>query len=192
MKNTKSIARLLKFTVSGHALEYYEGTDTTGHCQGYEDPESFPKPYHWWAHPPEQMSTHFEGYQFPPEGIPVIDIRAAVDTPEGYSWVFKSPLLDVRLPDGAVSRLPPIPEIMLPLLTASPEGRTALACQVLTQGRRAGALDNVSVEEFVQGWKEHGARIGRCFVQNGECWIVWHDTPANEVHQRQGQPALED
>ncbi len=109
-------------------------------CQGYEDPESFVQPYHWWSHPKDQLSLHWDSYDIPVEGIPVVDVREAVKTDAGYSWVFKGPLLDVDLADNEIDR-----------------------------------LDGVSVSQYVQGWREHGARIGRFFVVDGKGVIEWAD-----------------
>lgn len=170
---SKSVAKLLKFTVTGHQLYYSQEGYSNCHCSGYEDPESFPKPYHWWADPADKISTHFAGYQFADEGIPVLDLRDAVNTPEGRRWVFKGPMLDVDLEDGAIDTLPEVSPIMLPAVAAFGQTVALLETRAAQSRGVAGPLDSVSVSEFVKGWREHGAKVGRCYVENGTCRIEW-------------------
>jgi hypothetical protein len=169
----KQIAKLLKFSVAGHTLHYSQEGFSHCHCTGHEDPESFCKPYHWWAHPADQMSRHWDGYEFPEEGIPVIDIREAIETPEGYSWVFNGPMLDCNLPDGEIDRLGEVSPMMLPAIEAYGQGVALLATIAAKSKGIAGPLDDVSVSEYVAGWKAHGAKVGRCFVEGDICRIEW-------------------
>ncbi len=106
-----------------------------------------------------------------PDGTPVIDKRKAVDTPEGYSWVFKGPLVNVNLPDGEACYCPEPSPILAAGVSGSYVGLLGLqAASRATQATR-GPLDEVSVSEYVRGWKEHGARIGE--YQGGQ--IVWSE-----------------
>lgn len=164
----KTKAHLLKFTVKGHVIEAHNQ-----HCSGYEDPESFVKPYHWWADAPGVMRQHWDGYEWPADGVPVIDIRKAVETPEGYSWVFKGPLLDVSLQDGEIDALPEVSPLMAPAIVAYGQAAALVETRRCQEQRKAGPLDGVSTAEFVRGWKEHGARIGRCFVNGNDGRIEW-------------------
>jgi hypothetical protein len=174
----RQIAKLLHFGKRGSTLHYsHQGYR---HCesQGYEDPESWVKPFHWWTDPPEKMSLHWHDVEIPAAGIPVVDVRDAVDTPAGHSWVFNGPLLDVDLPDGAVDRLPEVSSL-LALGVAGNSFGTLLADHRRTkQTQDRGSLDTVSLSEYVAGWREHGARIGRFYVENGAGRIEWEQVPA--------------
>ena len=162
-------AKLLKFGNGGHVIYFLNPPYKNCTCSGYEDPETFVKPYHWWAHPKDQISRHWDGYVFPPDGLPVIDLREAVETDPGYSWVFKSPMVNPDLPEGAVERL----------------------------DNRDGpprSLDCVSVSEYVRGWREHGAKIGKAFIRDGACIIEWETTDitaeqAAELNWSKSSPA---
>lgn len=96
-----------------------------------------------------------------PDGTPVLDVRAATETPEGFAWVFRGPMVDVKLPDGSYEPCPQPSEVMLGGLEGS-FGAVA-AMQVVSRAKREprGPLDFVSVSEYVQGWREHGARVGK-------------------------------
>lgn len=178
MKSTETnqIARLLVFARKGHTLYFNHVPNPMGysncHCTGYEDPDSFVKPYHWWSHPKDQLSTHFEGYQFADDGIPVIDNRQAVETDAGYRWVFKGPLVDVEIQDGECETLPEVDELFGSTINSAFGGLLTLNKATRITEKR-GCLDSVSVKEYVQGWKEHGARIGRLFVKDGKATITW-------------------
>lgn len=166
----KKRAGLLHFGARGHTIHASSET-----CQGYEDPESFVRPYHWWAHPPEQMSLHWDSYEIPAEGVAVVDVRAAIETPEGYSWVFKGPLVDVDLADDQVNECP-MPSPILAFGLAQSGYGLLLADHVVAKNspqRKRSSLDSVSVSEYINGWREHGARIGRFFVRNGAGVIEW-------------------
>lgn len=167
---TPTQAKLLHFGKRGHTLH---GSNVSS--QGYEDPESFVKPYHWWAHPKDQMSLHWGGWVIPESGIPVVDVRAAVETDAGYSWVFKGPLLDVDIADGEIERLPDVSPFMLPAVEAY--GQVGALAETIKARRtaKAGPLDGVGIADYVQGWREHGARIGRFFVRDGQGVIEWEN-----------------
>ena len=165
----KETVKLLHFGARGHTLYGHNFT-----CSGYEDPESFVKPYHWWADAPEQISRHWDNYQISPAGIPVVDSRAAVETDAGFSWVFKGPLLDVDLDDGAIDRLPDVSPLMLPAVAAYGQTAALLSTVAARSTPKAGPLDGVGVHDYVQGWRDHGARIGRFTVNTENVGtIVW-------------------
>jgi hypothetical protein len=105
-----------------------------------------------------------------PDGTPAIDIRAAIETDGGYSWVFEGPMVDVDLADGQVDQCPEPSEIFAEAVAGNPFGRL-LAIQEAQRARkvRAGSLDSVSIAEYVAGWRKHGARIGEYRAGS----IVW-------------------
>jgi hypothetical protein len=123
--------KLLHFGLGG-STEY--ATD----CQisGYESPDS------WKPNPERDYSD-----------CPVIDVRAAVKTKSGYAWVFAGPLLDLRLADGERDACP----VPSPMLAAGLQG----SFKALLAVRPLGGLDSVSRSEYIEGWRRHGARIGR-------------------------------
>lgn len=140
------------------------------------DPEVFCKPYHWWADDKDVMSTHWESLDIPAEGVPVLDKRAAIETEKGYDWVFKSPMVDVRLPDGEVSKLGEVSPIMMPAVAAYGCIGILAETRKCQAARKAGPLDDVSVSEYIQGWIEHGARYGVFTVNpDGSGKITWRD-----------------
>jgi hypothetical protein len=171
-----SLAKLLTFGKGGHALYLARdggGCSGSACCQGYESPESFVKPYHWWAHPPEQISYHWGNYTIPPEGVPVIDTNSATDTKEGRAWSFHGPMVDVDLPDGEIDRLGDVSPIMGPAVAAF--GMTAMVAEnkAAVQSKKAGPLDSVAIPEYIAGWRDHGARIGRFFLAGNIGRIEW-------------------
>lgn len=115
-------AKLLFFGLPGHCLHF---TTTSGavHCSsnGYETPESFCKP--------EFFASRYGEFHYPVAGLPVIDVRKAVESKDGFSWVFKSPMLQCE--------------------RETDEG--------------TGSMHYVTVETYLKGWREHGARIGKLY-----------------------------
>ena len=108
-----------------------------------------------------------------PDGVPAIDVRAAVETEAGFEWAFKGPIVNVDLPDGACEECPKPSPTFAMAVAKNGFGR-ALALQAASKKRRPtepGPLDRVSVAEYVQGWREHGARVGT--YSGGR--IVWAD-----------------
>lgn len=165
---------MLHFGARGHTLYFSSPDYSNCSSQGYCDPESFVQPYHWWSHPKDQLSRNWDGYILADEGIPVVDVRPAIETAEGYSWVFKGPLLNVDLPDGEADECPMPSEILAFGLAHSGYGPLLLDHAVARKTeRKRSSLDSVSVSEYVQGWREHGARIGRFFVRDGQGVIEW-------------------
>ena len=97
-----------------------------------------------------------------PDGVPVVDIRPAVDTPEGFRWVIIGPLVDVDLPDGQVEKCPGITPAFLDSLE-KPYKTMAILHGIHTHSRTRngpGPLDKVGIKQYIQGWKRHGAKVG--------------------------------
>lgn len=149
----KRIAKLVCFGRGGDSVEYGGGC----HGSGYGSPEN---PHA--AAPSETCII--------PDGTYAIDKREAVDTPEGYSWVFKGPMCNPDIPDGECDECP-VPSALFAGAVADNEFGQLLTIQTAQKaaGHKRTGLDMVSVAEYVAGWREHGARIGR--YQNNV--IVW-------------------
>jgi hypothetical protein len=148
MNDEKPIVKLVVFSQGGDRVLRTDGT-----CSGYGTPER----------------PHAAAGEDIPDGTPAIDNRAAVETDTGFSWVFAGPMVDVNIPWGVVNKCPtPTPEMV-----AGMQGvfstLTGLQLAARQERQAAGPLDMVSVEEYVNGWRDHGARIGR--YQDGQ--IEW-------------------
>lgn len=154
---------LLKFTRSGYTLDFYR-KNGRAHQEGYDSPENFFRPSHWWAH---DYTTTRDPAQL--EGIPWLDIREAVETPEGRRWVFTGPLCDPKLADGQVDDLEVQGLTCAGLISGGGEFAALLTMQAAhkaTDRKKPGPLDSVSVAEYVRGWIAHGARGG--IIRGGE------------------------
>ncbi len=164
------VAKLLSFGAGGHMIH---ATNQT--CSGYCSPEDFCALYHWWTHPAGQMSSHWSDYEVPAGGIPCIDKRAAVETPAGRAWAFAGPLVDVDLPDGEAEDCPePSPFLAAGVAGNAYGSLLGLQAAQRATGAKRCALDSVSIAEYIQGWREHGARIGRAYRNpDGSGRIVW-------------------
>ena len=148
------IAKLVEFGNGGDTVYFAKGS----RCEGYGSPEN---PHA--AAPHDDLTI--------PDGTPAVDVRPAIETDDGYRWVFKGPLVNVDLPESEVDRCPQ-PDSLMACAMAGNEFGTLLAlqeCHRHSSPATAGPLDSVSTGVFVQGWREHGARIGH--YQNGA--IVW-------------------
>ena len=153
----KRTAKLVSFGGGGDTVEYGNGC----HGSGYGTPEN---PH---AADPDTHDIH--------DGCPVIDKRAAIETPEGYAWVFRGPMVDVDLPPASVDTCPELADsIMVRAMIA--DGPTnefgELAVMQMahaTESKQPGPLDSVDIATYIEGWSEHGARIGH--YENGQ--IVW-------------------
>lgn len=166
-------AKLLQFGKGGYTLYFSKEGLRSCTSSGYLSPESFVKPYHWWADPPEKLTRHWDGYKFPKEGIPIIDKLPAIKTPSGFHWVFEGPMVDVDLEDGAVSKCPEPSPTMASAVAGNTYGALLTEHKEVKKVRKHGSLDSVSVKEYVDGWREHGARIGRLFVEDNVARIEW-------------------
>lgn len=150
-------AKLVCFGRGSDTVEYGGGC----HGSGYGTPE---RPH---------ASEIREGKELViPDGTPVIDKRAAIETPEGYAWVFRGPMVNVDLPDGGFDECPQPSAIMAGAMAEnSYGGMLAVHLGQKARGVERGSLDHVSTREYVEGWKAVGARIGH--YEGGQ--IVWHD-----------------
>lgn len=173
------VARLLEFGARGHAIAYSNPPYRNCHLSGYDSPDKFGPLEHWWAHGPEEMISPWGSLTVPADGIPCLDKREAVKTEAGYSWVFRGPMCDPDLPDGEVDACP-MPDPMFAAAVADNAYGSLLVEHVASraQKRARSGLDSVSVAEYVQGWREHGAKVGRAFREaDGSARIVWEVTP---------------
>jgi len=164
--NLKSFGtvKLVSFGRGGHS-EYHEPTaDSSQHVQGYDSPEN-------WK--PDAGVDYSDCI--------VVDVRAAVETKEGRSWVFKGPLLDLRLSDGQVDACPEPSAMFAEAVSGNQFG-------AMLSMRKVGglSLDSVSRSEYVKGWRLHGARIGR--VADGA--IAWENAPKSVPPPAAAQPEL--
>jgi len=148
MRDNKPV-RLITFGQGGHTLYYGQGTTLSG----YDRPDDFTG----------------EGETIP-DGTLALDKRDAIDTPEGYRWVLKGPMVNVDLPDGQIDACP-APSPLFASAVAENSYGTLLALNEAHSEPTAGPLDSVSISEYVAGWVARGARIGT--YHNGQ--IVWED-----------------
>ena len=151
-------AKLVTFGRGGDTVEYGR------HCRstGYGTPES---PH---TANPERCDI--------PDGCPVIDKRPAIETPEGYSWVFRGPMVDVDLAPNCVDQCPDLSDnIMVRAMAEEPSngfGQLATLHQAhKAKAKTPGPLDSVDIATFIAGWRDRGARIGH--YEHGK--IVWDD-----------------
>ncbi len=152
--------KLIVFHRSGYTAHFSSGH----HQTGYDTPESFFLPSKWWAH---DWTTTRDAAQC--EGVPWVDLRKAVESESGRKWVYVGPLVNVDLPIGEVDRLTGPDALMAVAFSqSSGEFATLLALHAVSRnkGEVAGPLDGVSILEYCDGWKNHGADIG--FVNGGE------------------------
>ena len=105
-----------------------------------------------------------------PDGTPAVDMREAVLTKQGFNWVFKGPLVDVDIPENGAVPLPECEGVFAEALALNTPIFGALLALQAAKGKDRGPLDSVSVAEYIDGWKRHGARVGH--YEKGQ--IVWH------------------
>jgi len=150
----QNIAKLVCFGDGGDTVHYGRGHT----CGGHGTPER--------PHAAKTSDTTLI-----PDGCPVIDKRPAVATKEGFSWVFKGPMVNVDLDENEIEHCPVPNELFAGAMASSNSFGTLLALQAVNgfNKPKAGPLDSVCISEYIQGWREHGARIGH--YQDGE--IVW-------------------
>lgn len=154
---TTRTAKLVCFGRGGDSVHY--GGGCTG--SGYGSPES---PHAAKLGDPETF----------PDGTPVIDKRPAIETKDGFNWVFRGPMCDPDIADGDVSPCPVPSAVFAGAMAESGNEYGSLLALQASHGfeqKQPGPLDTVSVAEYVRGWREHGARIGE--YKNGQ--IVWTD-----------------
>lgn len=155
-------AKLVEFGNGGHTENY----GRHHRCSGYD------RPHNWRI----SKDTDYSDCIF-------LDKIPAIATDEGYKWVFSGPLVDVDLKDGECNELGEVSEILemamdgnaygnlLKLHNAQKAKSDDVEKAKKLKTKKRGALDQVSRKEYVLGWLERGARIGR--LVNGE--LVWED-----------------
>ncbi len=98
-----------------------------------------------------------------------------MQTPGGYAWALKGPLVDVDLAEGECAPLDLAKNSLIAGAAAAANSHFAflLALQLASKHGcpKRGPLDHVSVAEYALGWQKHGARVGH--YETGK--IVWHD-----------------
>lgn len=152
---TIRIAKLVCFGDGGDTVE----CGNRCHISGYGSPE---RPH----------AAEPKGDLIIPDGTPVIDKRPAVATEEGFSWVFRGPMVDVDLADGDCDACPQPSPIFAGAILESGNGFAPLLAQHAVsraRGEARSGLDHVSTREYVEGWRNVGAHIGH--YQGGA--IVW-------------------
>ena len=132
--------KLLSFGEGGHSIDFGSGWTLSG----YDEPETF------------------DGWDDVPEGCPVLDKRPAMDTKEGYWWVFRGPMVNVDLPEGEVDRLRISEDnpMIHAMLSGSGNLFGALAALHITSKEPVGPLDYVSTKDYIKGWVNLGAKEG--------------------------------
>lgn len=156
---SRKVAKLVCFGRGGHTIDFgrYEwapGHTATCTLSGYCSPDK----------PPQ---SNWEDVI--PDGCPVVDKLPAIETAAGYAWVFKGPMVDVDLLDGDCSECPQPSELFAGAMAGNSYGSLLAVHEITRQTQKRGALDHVSIREYIDGWREHGARIGR--YESGR--IVW-------------------
>ena len=154
-------------TKSAKLVEFGRGTDTVHYSQGcrstgYGSPEN-----------PHAAAAD----KNIPDGVIAIDKRPAIDTQEGFAWVFRGPLVDVDLSSGKVSACPDLADSIVASAVRSDPGNVHGTMADLHDAvkkqtpNQPGPLDYVDIWAYVDGWRRVGARIGQ--YVGGE--IVWED-----------------
>jgi hypothetical protein len=156
--NTRNKALFVEFSDGGDCVYFPRHSTSTG----YGTPE---RPH---------AAEIDEGLEIP-DGIIALDTRPAIATDEGFSWVFRGPMLDPDLPAGTSDQCPP-PEPLMAVAMMTDRGNAfggLLNLQGMSRarGETRGPLDSVSIPEYVAGWVKRGARVG---VYRGGS-IVWND-----------------
>lgn len=147
--------KLISFGRGGHTIHYASQPTPHGSTKstlsGYDTPESL------------KITPDLEG-------VPVVDVRAAVDTPEGFKQVLSGPMVDVDLPPDGHKPLGE-QERQAAASMMGPGGLSGsfATLATLAQDRTYGGLDYVGVGIYLALWQKAGARIGR--VEGGH--IVW-------------------
>jgi hypothetical protein len=149
---------LVAFGAGGHTVYFHRFGHTTSRQSGYDNPGTFFALRHWWADPPDVLTCLHDPAAY--QGVPVIDMRAAVTSPAGMHMAISGPMVDVDLTDDEVDACASPSPIFAAAVAGNAFG-TLLQLQKATRATaKHGALDSVSVPEYVRLWREAGARIG--------------------------------
>lgn len=155
---TRYIAKLVCFGRGGHSIDFgridHGSYSSTSRLSGYCSPDN----------PPVSRDDCEI-----PDGTPVIDKLPAIETEAGYAWVFKGPMVDVDLVDGDCDECPQPSALFATAVAENAYGGLLAVHAVGRLAGKRGALDSVSLREYIEGWREHGGRIGE--YQGGR--IIW-------------------
>lgn len=177
----KAIPKLVTFGRGGDCVHYGSVKTKTGSskstCTGYGTPER--------PHAADNAKREI------PDGTPALDKRPAIDTPAGFSYAIKGPMVDVDLEPGTCSRLGKMENsIVADAVTRDPGNAFGQLINLhrSSQGRQKyGPLDEVAIDIYMARWKELGARTGH--YENGT--IIWDADPEPEPEApAPEQPAL--
>lgn len=173
IERREGIPKLVTFGAGGSTVYYGRPPEVPGQgyqmgasqLQGYEKPETFFAVSKWWAH---DYLTATDPAQY--EGVPFVDMRAAVNQSAGFRMALHGPMVDVDLADEAVKECPQPSDLFASaMLTQGGEFGSLLVMQAVakaTDRQAPGPLDAVSVKEFLRRWKEAGAPVG--YIESGE------------------------
>jgi hypothetical protein len=142
------IAKLVTFGRGGDTVYFGAGCTSSG----YGSPDR--------PHAAESR----DGLIFP-DGCPVIDKRAAVDTPEGYHYVFSGPMVNVDLPDGHIDACPLLDRCVQ--IKLSNQGLTPLFAARLREIAQAENCDGEPEAYYVKVMKE----VGHSSLRAGLAWL---------------------
>lgn len=145
------------------ASESFCGTTSRSTIKGYGRPDR--------PHAGESCERHPIA-----DGTPALDLLPAIETDAGFRWAISGPMVNVDLPDGDIERCP-APDPLFAAAVAGNEFGSLLAVHAATKSARAGALDSVSIAEYVREWVKLGARLGE--YRGGR--IVWRDAAAQQI-----------
>lgn len=125
-------------------------------CTGEKSREAFFAPSRWWTH---EWAERKGIEQW--EGVPFVDLRAAVETEAGYRLCIAGPMVNVDLAEGEVDALPDVSPLMAGAMQGtSYGGLLTLQKASKVAGRKAGPLDGICVSEYMALWREVGADVG--------------------------------
>ena len=183
---------LITFGAGGHQV-YYEplaqfGAMTHQRSSGYRSPDNI-----FVARPRLGESgpgtADYEAKDF--QGVPVIDMREAVKTQAGRHMAISGPMVQPGLKDQEVKTCPEPSSMLAGGLSGSFAGLASLQKAQKVTGMQPGALDMVSVPEYIRMWRMAGGKIG---VVEGdgikfEERAKLNDTPA--PHEEQDEMLLD-
>lgn len=159
-------AVLISFGLGGHHIDVNRG-EGYGNCSisGYDTPERFER---------ELASGHKSSYP-PLADVPVIDKRAVLQ--QNPCLAIKSPMVNAKLPAGAISRFAdiladPADSLVVRSFAQGDSQQRGLAAMAIAAATTTfGGLDDVAPDVYLEWWRSHGARIGR--MDTDGCRILW-------------------
>lgn len=144
--------KLVTFGAGGHSVEFSRNC----HLFGYDKPETYFNTSRWWTH---DFADRQDPEQY--EGVPYIDMRAAVKTSAGIRMSISGPMVNVDLPSGAVDRLGEPSDIFAAAMAGNEFGQLlAIQASQRNAGKKYGSLDSVPIDEYLRLWQEAGATVG--------------------------------